>query len=102
MKKCWDSDPNKRPTALEINNVIVGWMIKIYNNDSMEFQNADEQTNVLTTSKNIKTKPITESHPQAFYTSRLLDFTKKLNEILDQNKDENFRSVFGLYNYCIK
>ena len=28
---------------------------------------------------------IIKSHPQAYHTSRLLDFTKKLNEILDQD-----------------
>ena len=33
-----------------------------------------------------------KSHSQAYHTSRLLDFTKKLNEILDQ-EDAN------IYNY---
>ncbi len=37
-----------------------------------------KQTYVLTT----------KSHPQAYHTSRLLDFTKKLNKILNQDEKE--------------
>ena len=36
-------------------------------------------------STTISDKPITKPHPQAYHTSRLLNFTKKLNEILDQD-----------------
>ncbi|CAI2169138.1 11112_t:CDS:2 [Funneliformis geosporum] len=53
MKKCWDSDPLKRPTASEIINIIGNWYqiidgYETYNyvdekllNDFIEFQNAD-------------------------------------------------------------
>jgi hypothetical protein len=34
--------------------------------------------------------PIKQSHPQSYRTSRLLDFTKKLNEILNQQEKEIF------------
>ena len=45
--------------------------------DVEEFWKADKATrqNNTTTSNS---KPITKSHPQAFHTSRLLDFTKNL------------------------
>ena len=51
----------------------------------MEFMKADNNS---TLSKNINNKPISKSHPQAYHTSRLLDFTKNLNEILDQEEKE--------------
>ena len=55
----------------------------------MEFYKADnilknKQTNISNTSDIINSK----SHSQAYHTSRLLDFTKKLNEILDQEEKE--------------
>jgi hypothetical protein len=51
-----------------------------------EFWKADDKAfktrrNNTTTSNS---KPITKSHPQAYHTSRLLDFTKKLDEHLSK------------------
>src|SRR5438067_290870 len=51
----------------------------------MEFMEADNNS---TKSKTINNKPIPKSHPQAFYTSHLLSFTKNLNEILEQEENE--------------
>ncbi|GBC09846.1 hypothetical protein RclHR1_09160004 [Rhizophagus clarus] len=79
MKKCWNEDPLERPSASEVGNIIVNWIShpqiisEELENNIMEFINAPIGNNNL----------ITESHPQACYTSRLLDFTsEKLNEIL--------------------
>src|SRR6266498_3459804 len=87
MKKCWDKDPLKRPNASEVKKIIKDWISIITKlvineeskNISMEFYKADKflkqkQTNVS----------IFKSHPQAYHTSRLLDFTAKLNKFLDQ------------------
>ena len=92
MKKCWDEDPLKRPNASEIGSIIFGWISKITERKileesksiAIEFYKADKvleqkQTNILNTSDAIH-----KSHSQAYHTSRLLDFTTKLNEILDQ------------------
>jgi hypothetical protein len=91
MKKCWDIDPSKRPISSEIKKIIDSWISNIIDkideeskNIIIEFYKADKiletkQTNISNTSE-INNK----SHPQAYHTSRLLDFTKKLNEILDQ------------------
>ncbi|CAB4432717.1 unnamed protein product [Rhizophagus irregularis] len=82
MKRCWNEDPLKRPPASEVKEVIENWIICPYGNEIneelkrniMEFINAPIGHNNF----------VTKSHPQACYTSRLLDFTsKKLNEILD-------------------
>src|SRR6266540_6661353 len=86
MKKCWDEDPLKRPNASEIMNIIENWYRKIISgyinkeseNIIKEFYEADKflkqkQTNISTT----------KSHSRVYYTSRLLDFTRQLNEILN-------------------
>jgi len=98
MEKCWNKEPLKRPSALDIKNTIKNWYKNIYNrnifnediskkeiDNILEFYKADttlkEQPNILHTS---------QSHSQAYHTSRLLDFTIKLNEILNQkNKNKN-------------
>src|SRR4051794_17614446 len=94
MKKCWDEDPLKRPSALEILNIIEKWINPGYNiedisedlkNSIMDFMEADINTTVF---KTIDSKPISKPHSQAYHTSRLLDFTKNLNEILDQEENE--------------
>jgi hypothetical protein len=134
MKKCWDSDPLKRPTSSEISNIIFSWYrgaidfykdsIDFYKdpkvdhenikdnideiinekthlnesqrNDIKEFWKADkalveEHASTLTTNTfETSNHPNRKSHPQAYRTSRLLDFTKKINEILDQEEKEIF------------
>ena len=114
LKRCWDSDPSKRPTIQMIEDIISEWLkyiksyyerierssysvIKIYNknisdkiiddfitdknqlqDDIKEFIKADALVNT------IESNTIGQSHPQASYTSRLLDFTKQLqSECLD-------------------
>ena len=53
--------------------------------DIEEFWKADK---AFKTSRNNATtsnsKPITKSHPQAYHTSRLLGFTKQLDDILEK------------------
>src|SRR6266542_4034986 len=92
MKRCWDEDPLKRPNASEIKKIIDNCITiinsKVINIDerskniTIEFYKADKflkqkQTNVLTF----------KSHPQAYHTSQLLNFTKQLNEILNQKEN---------------
>ncbi|GBC01523.1 hypothetical protein RclHR1_04210009 [Rhizophagus clarus] len=82
MKKCWNEDPLKRPSAEKVKNIIGDWIFRPYNNEISEElkSNIMEFINAPIGNNNI----ITESHPQAYYTSRLLDFTsKKVNEILE-------------------
>ena len=106
MKKCWDKDPLKRPNASEIKEIINNWIsniIKIIGKESdeeskniaIEFYKADKvleqkQTNI----SNISDISNNKTHSQAYHTSRLLDFTKKLNEILDQEDME----IYGYEN----
>ncbi|GES80970.1 kinase-like domain-containing protein [Rhizophagus clarus] len=86
MKRCWNNNPLKRPTVSEVLDIIKKWVIppdssmkikdidKKLKSDIMEFIKAP------TGYSNI----ISESHPQACYTSRILDFTsEELNKILE-------------------
>ncbi|GBB98764.1 hypothetical protein RclHR1_33100001, partial [Rhizophagus clarus] len=82
MKKCWNEDPLKRPSAKEVYDIIAKWLFyplgeeinEELRSNIMEFINAQIGYN----------NPITESHPQAYYTSRLFDFTSRnVNEILE-------------------
>jgi serine/threonine protein kinase len=88
MKKCWDEDPLERPSSKEVLNIIEKW---IYIPDEMQIKDINEELkcNIM----EFINAPIghnnlaTESHPQACYTSRLLNFTsKKLNEILESGE----------------
>ena len=96
-KRCWNEDPLIRPNASEIKNIIKNWYKNISNksifsknnsrkaiNDIIEFYKADkflkDRPNILYTS---------QSHSQAYHTSHLLDFTIKLNEILNQESKNN-------------
>ena len=94
MKKCWDEDPLKRPSALEVLSIIEKWInpgddiediSEDLKNNIMEFMETDNNSTIP---KTISNKPISKSHPQAYHTSRLLDFTKNLNEILGQEEKE--------------
>ncbi|POG65061.1 kinase-like domain-containing protein [Rhizophagus irregularis DAOM 181602=DAOM 197198] len=72
MKSCWDADPEKRPSAIEINDFLH------FGKDEeirKQIKEAEEYriTNFLSTGNSQSV------HPQACYTSRLLNqFTKEL------------------------
>ncbi|CAB5381608.1 unnamed protein product [Rhizophagus irregularis] len=95
MKKCWNEDPLKRPSASEVKYIIGNWIFQPISNEineelennKMEFINAQTGHSNLTT----------ESHPQdpqACYTSRLLNFTsEKLNEILESEDSQSYSST---------
>jgi serine/threonine protein kinase len=87
MKKCWDLNPNNRPNITEISNSISSFY-KPYLDDfileddiEMQFKKAEEYRKANHLS--IKNCQMI-THPQAIYTSRLLNpFTKNLSECLD-------------------
>ena len=94
MKKCWNEDPLKRPDVLDVKNTINNWYTSISNkgiseearNNVLEFYKADKFLEQKQT--NVSTFKTFKSHPQAYHTSRLLDFTKKLDEILSQEEEQ--------------
>ncbi|RGB29989.1 kinase-like domain-containing protein, partial [Rhizophagus diaphanus] len=92
MKKCWNEDPLKRPSTEEVLDIIEKWVFLPYKvkvediNEELKC-NIIEFINAPIGHKNLAT----ESHPQAYYTSRLLDFTSKnLNEILESEDLDDY------------
>ncbi|CAB5304035.1 unnamed protein product [Rhizophagus irregularis] len=91
MKKCWNEDSSERPSSKEVLDIIRKLVfrpdevkVKDINEELkcniMEFINAPIGHN-----NNLTTK----SHPQAYYISRLLDFTsKELNDILESEDSQ--------------
>jgi serine/threonine protein kinase len=90
MKKCWNEDLLKRPSSEEVFNIIKNWILLPHGKEAEDIDkklkcNIMEFINASIGYSNLAT----ESHQQACYTSRLLDFTsEKLNEILE-GKDLN-------------
>ncbi|CAB4376480.1 unnamed protein product [Rhizophagus irregularis] len=75
MKRCWDSNPNNRPNAAEISDQIRFWK-------NVDFECAENYRK----SNLSKRKPLI-IHPQAVYTSRILNpYTK----ILSKNYNSNY------------
>ncbi|PKC57245.1 hypothetical protein RhiirA1_472788, partial [Rhizophagus irregularis] len=92
MKRCWDLNLNNRPNIFEVNELIMSFH-KSYVMDffiveneeiGMQFKKAEEYRKAnLSFIKNYQI----ETHPQAFYTSRLLNpFTEDLPEHDDNSQ----------------
>jgi len=101
IQQCWDADPLKRPNARELDNLFLNWWRKssvkgYYEENSIlnqQIRDADEINKRLPP----LTIPFTDNlayatHPQAIYTSRLLDF-KNLPE--PKNADCNDISEYS-------
>ncbi|CAB5349001.1 uncharacterized protein OCT59_017749 [Rhizophagus irregularis] len=90
MKKCWDSNPNNRPSVIDleksINSFYPAFGYFIDKEIKKQFEKAEEyrKANLLSIESNQST-----THPEAYYRSRLLNpFTKKLYsmEVIDFTK----------------
>ncbi|UZO16929.1 uncharacterized protein OCT59_008295 [Rhizophagus irregularis] len=97
MKKCLDSNPNNRPSIIEINELILsfrksyGGDIFIVENEEIEtqFKEAEEYRKASANLSSIKDYKAA-THPQAIYISRLLyPFTKDLPNYNDNDDDYN-------------
>ncbi|GES73296.1 kinase-like domain-containing protein [Rhizophagus clarus] len=77
MKKCWDLNPDDRPNVIELEKLINSFKYVI----KTKFKEADEyrKANLASFKNNLSA-----THPQAIYTSRLLNpFTKDLLNYVD-------------------
>ena len=90
--KCTDADPEKRPTADEILKIITFWKDAIESNiSSYSEEQLDELKEIRKIFEEADKKPFNPStitatvHPNAVYTSRLLNFTN-LPQSVNSNK----------------
>jgi serine/threonine protein kinase len=100
MKKCWNEDLLKRPSTSEVKKFIENWIFRPLNGEFNEVlkSNIMEFINAPIGHNNLATK----SHPKAYYTSRLLDFTsKQLNEILENEDSQAHHASHSDLNDCV-
>ncbi|RGB35200.1 kinase-like domain-containing protein [Rhizophagus diaphanus] len=74
MKRCWDSDLNKRPTTDELVEILSCW------HDYYPKPGIHDRIPVPIN------EPTTKSHPSSCYTSRKIDYSAKLDGILNQEE----------------
>ncbi|GET65190.1 kinase-like domain-containing protein [Rhizophagus irregularis DAOM 181602=DAOM 197198] len=89
MERCWDSVPDNRPNAIEIENIIYSYNFGLNSEIKKQFKEAEEYRKVNISS--ISSIEINQSttHPQASNISRLLNpFTKDLSKC-DNNDDHS-------------
>ncbi|CAB5393790.1 unnamed protein product [Rhizophagus irregularis] len=84
MRRCWDSDPSNRPSAIEIHKLIKSFC-KFYISYKMGGSNEVEIKNQIKEAENYRklyhSLKKNKQHPQAIYTSRLLNpYTAELQE----------------------
>ncbi|EXX55836.1 kinase-like domain-containing protein [Rhizophagus irregularis DAOM 181602=DAOM 197198] len=85
MKKCWNEDPLKRPSSKEALKIIENWIFHPYKVSEELKSNIMEFINAPVGHNNLAAK----SHPKAYYTSCLHNFTSKmLNEILESESED--------------
>ncbi|RHZ87631.1 hypothetical protein Glove_33g29 [Diversispora epigaea] len=92
IMRCWDARVSHRPTFKELYNGLGKCYIDYYNNENAEIRIQIENSEKL--SKNLRLKNSTttttlnyQTHPQAIYTSRLLNFSK----LPKPKNEENFK-----------
>ncbi|EXX74916.1 kinase-like domain-containing protein [Rhizophagus irregularis DAOM 181602=DAOM 197198] len=69
MKKCWDSNPSKRPTIVEMYNYISSWS---NTRGTIEYRQAENKRLELIRSKKLGPEFSEKFHPKAIFTSRAL------------------------------
>ena len=78
MKKCWDSDPKKRPSIETVRKTLGSWFFK--NKNKEQFDQSELRRTDLINSKKLGPKFTGKYHPNAIYTSRLLSpFISKIS-----------------------
>jgi serine/threonine protein kinase len=82
--KCWDTKVENRPTAKELYQMLTKWDNEIKNSENSEISFQIKECDKIGEKKfknrsNKDKSKKTQTHPQATYVSRLLNFSKPLN-----------------------
>ena len=87
IKRCLDANPLNRPTAEELNVILFTWYMDSDIELKKQIKEAEEINNNLSTSNTILPTSL-ETHSEAIYTSRLLNF----NELPEpKNSDDYYK-----------
>jgi serine/threonine protein kinase len=94
INQCWDADPLKRPDTRVLYMLFTRYMLKSYDEDSEIYKQSKEADEINKKLSSETSLPLSSTstilsyttHPQAVYTSRLLDY-KNLPE--PKNADNN-------------
>ncbi|CAG8466936.1 21460_t:CDS:2 [Racocetra persica] len=96
IMQCWDARPDKRPTSKKLFQTIKDWYYDIRRNRQSEFIAQIEKAEKL--AKDSSTNNALEVHytihPDAIYTSRLLNFANLSPPMNDSNFDEQLEKIF--------
>ena len=98
IMKCWDAKPENRPTAKELYQILKKWNGEKYNVNSEIYSQIEEcdkigKSKFKNRSNADKSKNL-QTHPQAIYTSRLLNF-KNLPEPVNSSDLSSFQFNSG-------
>ncbi|CAG8511264.1 10544_t:CDS:2 [Dentiscutata heterogama] len=96
IMQCWDARPDKRPTSKVLYQKIKEWYYDIRRNRKSEFtaqiENA-EKTSEHSSTYDALAEPHYKSHPNAIYSSRLLNFTNLSPPVNDSSFDEQLEKL---------
>ena len=95
IRKCWDAKPENRPTARELVRVIRKWRSEIEDKNSVLYSQVKECEKIR--KDKLKSKN-NQTHPQAIYTSRLLNF-KDLPKPANSLELANYSNSLDLSSY---
>ena len=82
IQKCWDANPENRPTSEEVYETLYNY---VYGKGNEELEKLEELTYEFTETTDTK---LFETHPQAIYTSRLLNFSNLPEPVNCPNQEE--------------
>ncbi|CAB4418684.1 unnamed protein product [Rhizophagus irregularis] len=74
ITKCWDAKAENRPTAKELYQILYKWDNEEYDDSDTESQVDEYDDKIKLNRTSEKRSSNIQSHPQAIYTSRLLNF----------------------------
>ncbi|GES74473.1 kinase-like domain-containing protein [Rhizophagus clarus] len=107
--KCWDAEIENRPTAKELCQILIKWNDEIKNRSGEIYSQVEECDKIgrkkfISRSNDDKSK-IIRTHPQAIYTSRLLNYKNLPNPVNSSdltsfqfNSDKNYTIQSTLVN----